>query len=318
MIKPISLLILSLSAFFVIPVSSAESYLVMEAHSGRVLLASHSEIKRPVASLTKVATAKVVLDWAKASGSSLATLAVVPNAALSMGGANPMGLNPGDRITLRDAIYSALLGSDNVAALTLADHVGRAMLAHQRRTGNPQLAFVTEMNHLAKALGMKRTRFVNSHGLDLAGRKGYSTAADMARLCVYAIRDTGFEFYVKQKSRQIYVHRNDGRKLAYKVANTNTLLGKQGINGIKTGLTTAAGQCLAVNSHKSPLVKKLGEGRTQIRKRDLIVVVLGSVDRFGRTRQLVAQGWAGYDQWAAQGFPQSAKKREFLVVPQLP
>ena len=101
------------------------------------------------------------------------------------------------------------------------------------------------------------------------------------------------------------------------MANTNTLLGKQGINGIKTGFSSTAGQCLAVNSHRSAIVKKLGEGRTQIRKRDLIVVVLGSADRFGRTRQLVAQGWAGYDQWAAQGFVQSAQKREFIVVPKL-
>lgn len=315
--KPIFLLILSISAFCAIPAFSAESYLVMEAHSSRVLVASNSETKRPVASLTKIATAKVVLDWAKASGSSLATQATVPNSAINVGGANPMGLRPGDRISLRDAIYSTLLGSDNVSALTLADHVGRAILSHRRRGGDPQTTFVKEMNHLAKALGMKRTNFVNPHGLDLGGRKGYSTAADMARLCVYVMRDTGFEFYVKQKSRQIYVHSRDGRKLGYKVANTNTLLGKQGINGIKTGFSSTAGQCLAVNSHRSAIVKKLGEGRTQIRKRDLIVVVLGSADRFGRTRQLVAQGWAGYDQWAAQGFVQSAQKREFIVVPKL-
>jgi len=88
-----------------VKLSQAESYLVMEAHSARVFLASNPEAKRPVASLTKIATAKVVLDWAKASGSNLAAQAVVPNTALSLGGANPMGLRPGDRITLRDAIY---------------------------------------------------------------------------------------------------------------------------------------------------------------------------------------------------------------------
>jgi len=302
----------------IMSISAAESYLVMEAHSARVLLAANSETKRPVASLTKVATAKVVLDWAKASGSSLAAQATVPNSALSIGGPNPMGLRPGDRISLRDAIYSALLGSDNVCAHTLADYVGRALLTHRRRQGDPQKAFVAEMNQLAKALGMKRTRFANPHGLDLAGKKGYSTAADIARLCVYAMRDTGFEFYVKQTNRKIAVFSADGRSLSYNVRNTNQLLGKQGVNGIKTGMTAAAGQCLAVNSHKSPLVKKLAGNRSQIRKRDLIVVILGSADRFARARQLVPQGWAGYDQWAAQGFPQSTNKREFLIVPKLP
>ena len=316
--KRIFLHILSILAIASTSVIAAESYLVMEAHSSRVLLAANPEAKRPVASLTKIAAAKVVLDWAKASGSSLATQAVVPNTALHGGGPNPMGLKPGDRISLRDAIYSALLGSDNVSTLTLADHVGRALLAHRRRGGDPQVAFTTEMNRLAKALGMKNTRFVNANGIDVAGRKGYSSAADIARLCVYAMRDTGFEFYVKQKSRQISVVSADGRKLSYQVKNTNQLLGVQRVNGIKTGLRPAAGQCLAINSHKSPLVKKLANGQSEVRKRDLVVVILGSEDRFGRARQLINQGWAGYDQWAAQGFPQSAKKREFIVVPQLP
>ena len=309
------LLILSFLATFSTWAYSAESYLVMEANSARVLLAANSETKRPVASLTKIATAKVVLDWAKASGSSLAAQAIVPNDALSLGGANPMGLRPGDRISLRDAIYSMLLGSDHVSAVTLSDYVGRALLIHRRRSGDPKTAFVSEMNNLAKGLGMKRTRFVSPHGLDLAGRKGYSTAADMARLSVYAMRDTGFVFYVKQRSRQIFITRSTGQKQGFKVGNTNTLLGKQGINGIKTGLSNTAGQCIAVNSHKSPLVKKLGGGKSQIRERDLIVIVLGSSDRFGRARQLVAQGWAGYDQWAAQGYTQSTTKREFILVP---
>lgn len=316
--KHLFLHILSILVIGSVSASAAESYLVMEAHSARVLLAANPEAKRPVASLTKIAATKVVLDWAKASGSSLATKAVVPNAALSIGGPNPMNLKPGDRISLRDAIYSSLLGSDNVSTLTLADHVGKALLAHRRRGGDPQVAFVTEMNRLAKALKMKNTRFVSAHGLDLPGKRAYSSAADIARLCVYAIRDSGFEFYVKQKSRQISVQSVDGRTLSYRVKNTNQLLGKQGINGIKTGLTAAAGQCLAINSHKSPLVNKLSEGRSQVRKRDLIVVILGSEDRFGRARQLVTQGWAGYDQWAAQGYPQSKNNREFIVVPTLP
>ncbi|MBK1830928.1 D-alanyl-D-alanine carboxypeptidase [Verrucomicrobiaceae bacterium R5-34] len=318
MIKHLHLLILGFAAMATSLLSAAESYLVMEAHSGRVLLAHNSEAKRPVASLTKIATAKVLLDWAEASNASLATLAVVPNSAMAPGGANPMGLAPGDRISLRDAAYSALLGSDNVAAMTIADHVGRALLAHRRRTGDPQEAFVAEMNQLAKALGMKRTRFANPHGLELPRQRAYSSAADIARLCVYAMRDTGFQFYVKQKTRQISVTKSDGRHLSYEVANTNTLLGKQGVNGIKTGLTTAAGQCLATNSHRSPVVTKLDATRSQIRKRDLIVVVLGSADRFGRTSQLIPQGWAAYDAWAAQGYIQSAHKREFIIVPKLP
>ncbi len=296
---------------------AAESYLVMEAHSSRVLLAANSEQKRPVASLTKVATAKVVLDWAKLSQTSLSTMAVVPVSAVTFGGPNPMALRPGDRISLRDALYSALLGSDNIAAHVLADHVGRALLARRQRAGDPLKTFVAEMNELAKALGMRRTRFATAHGLDLPRQKGYSTAADMARLCVHAMRDIGFSFYVKQGERSVSVTSVDGRSTSYKISNTNALLGQLGINGVKTGLTAAAGQCIAVNAHRSPLVKKIDETRSHIRKRDLVVVVLGSADRIGRAKQLINESWPLYDQWSAAGYPVSPKGRELIVVPTL-
>jgi len=299
------------------PIMAAESYLVMEAHSGRVLLAVDPEKKRPVASLTKIATSKVVLDWAKVSQTGLSAMASVPQSALTFGAPNPMGLRAGDRISLRDALYSARLGSDNIAAQTLSDHVGRALLARRQHNGDPQKVFVSEMNKLAKALGMRRTRFSTAHGLDLPGKKGYSTASDMARLSVHAMRDIGFTFYVKQKSRTITVIGIDGRKRSFKVANTNPLLGNMGINGIKTGLTTAAGQCIAVNAHRSQIVKKISATRSQVRKRDLVVVVLGSTDRIGRAKQLITQAWPLYDQWAAAGYQVSPKGKELIVVPKL-
>ena len=108
-----------------------------------------------------------------------------------------------------------------------------------------------------------------------------------------------------------------GQHRSYTVRNTNQLLSQMGINGIKTGLNTTSGQCLAVNSHRSPLVTKLDDGRAKIRKRDLVVVVLGSADRFGQTKQLVDQGWSAYEQWGATGYTVSEQKREYLVVPQL-
>jgi len=296
---------------------ASESYLAMEANSGRVLLAANSEKKRPVASLNKIATAKVVLDWAGLSQTSLSSYVTIPQSVLSVEGGNPMGLRPGDRIQLRDALYSTLLGSDNIAAHALADHVGRSVLARRRKTGDPQKAFVYEMNQLAKALGMRRTRFSTPHSLDRGYRKGYSTASDMARLSVHVMRDVGFGFYVKQKTRSVTVTDPDGSKRSFEVKNTNSLIGELGVNGIKTGLTPASGQCIAVNAHRSPIVKKIDDTRSQIRKRDLVIVILGSHDRIGRAKQLITQAWPLYDQWVAEGYPVSPKAKELLVVPQL-
>ena len=316
--KFILITVILISSLMLPSLRAAESYIVMEAHSGRVLLANDPEKKRPVASLTKVATAKVVLDWAKVSRTDLATLIMVPQSALSIGGPNPLALAVGDQISLRDALYSSLLGSDNITAYALAEHVGRALLSQRQRSGDPQQTFVKEMNHLANALGMKRTKFSNPYGLDLPRSRGYSTASDIARLSVHAMRDTGFAFYVKQKSREIDVIRVHGQKLSYKVSNTNTILSELGINGVKTGSTAAAGQCIVVNSHRSPLVKKLVNNGSQVRNRDLIVVILScDSDRMLRSKQLISQSWPLYDDWAAKGYVVSPEAQELIVVPRL-
>lgn len=299
--------------FLISPVFAQESYVAVEAHSGKVLLELNSDTKRPVASLTKIATAMVVLDWSKLSGSSMGSMAVVPPEAAYLGGSNPMGLVAGDRIALRDAMYSMLLGSDNIAAHTLADHVGRSIIS---RSGgrNPVSVFVGEMNNLARAIGMSRTKFANPHGMDTAREKGVSTARDMARLGIYAMRNTGMQYYTKQRSRSIGFYRGNARQ-GFKIQNTHELVGANGVNGIKTGTTVLAGPCLATSVVKPNIVQKLPNGNTRLTPRNLIIITLGSPDRVGRTRALMNQGWVSYDAWTQQGSLVADQARELLVIP---
>jgi len=292
-----------------------ESIMVMEAHSGKVLLAYNSTRRQPVASLTKMATAAVALDWAAASGNDIAQVRLsVPASVALVGGPNPMNLKPGDRIILRDALYAMMLSSDNLAALTVANHVGQQLLVSRAKRGEPVREFVDEMNRLAKGLGMKDTRFGNPHGLEREGVKAYSTAADMARLSVYAMRLNPLSFIVRQPSRSISVEGVEGTR-TYTARNTNELLGKGGVLGIKTGTTNAAGPCLATSVHRDPLVRQKLDGTKGVTPRRLIVVVLNSPDRFGRTRSLIARGWATYDSWLAAGAPVNDAKRELIKVP---
>lgn len=299
------------------PAQSKEAFMVVEAHSGRILMAQAALDRKPVASLTKVATAMVVLDWAKATKTDLGAMVFVPPSAATLGGANPMGLRPGDQISIRNALYSALLGSDNISAQTLASFVGSALLHARGKAGEPVEAFVQEMNKLAKGLGMKKTKFANPHGMDLPRQRGTSTAADMTKLCVYAMRNSGFAFFVKQKSRKVTFERV-GQTKTFNVQTTNKILGQENINGIKTGMTRLAGQCLATSSERKPLVRKLPDGSSRLTPRRLICVVLASPDRFARTTGLVKQGWAYYDQWIQSGALVQDQEREFLVVPQQP
>ncbi|OYV06468.1 MAG: hypothetical protein CFE26_06095 [Verrucomicrobiales bacterium VVV1] len=291
-----------------------ESVMVLEAWSGKVLIASNATAKRPVASLTKIATGAVIVDWANATQTDLGTaMLTVPNSIVQIGGPNPMKLQPGERISLRDALYSALLGSDNLAAQALADHVGRDFLSRRGGSGDPVAAFVGEMNKLAKALGMSSTRYVNPHGLELGGPQGFSTAADVARISVYAMRRNAFSFIVRQKDRRVTVTGATGNR-SYTVKTTNELIGEEGILGVKTGTTAAAGPCVSVCMEREPLVRKKPDGSKGVTPRRIIAVVLNNPDRFGRARSLISQGWGIYDPWLASGAPVQDPKRELIKV----
>ena len=296
-------------------VRAQESIMVVEAHSGKILIAANASAKRPIASLNKIATGTVAVDWATATGADLGTLHItVPQTVTLVGGPNPMNLQPGDRISMRDALYSALLGSDNLAALTVADHVGREILTRRGKNGDPVGEFVGEMNRLAKALGMTQTRFANPHGIERPGAKAFSTAADVARLSIYAMRRNAFSFIVRQPDRQISVHGMGGDR-SYRIRNSNELIGEPGILGVKTGTTTAAGPCLSVCMERNPLVRQKPDGSKGATPRRLIVVVLNNPDRFNRARGLIRQGWAVYDPWLDAGAPVQDKRREILSVP---
>jgi len=278
------------------------AYVIIDAQTGFVLEQVDGKDKRQVGSLTKVATAMVVLDWAEKRAGDLNQIATIPPEAFVGTGENLIGFQPGDRITLRDLLYAALVQSDNVAAYTLANQVGIALQPVVPTAGNgtPVAIFVGQMNVLAKSLRMDRTRFVNPHGIDTGERSmPYSTASDLARLTRYGMNKAAFRFYVSQKERQISFNRGTQKK-AYMLRNTNELLGTNGVDGVKTGKTARAGDCLILSAHRESEIRKDGEHTSAV-PRNLIVVMLGSANRFGEGGQLLARGWQLYDQWAAGG-----------------
>ena len=285
------------------------AYVIVDQQTGWVLEQADERDKRQIGSLTKVATAMVVIDWSEKRGGDLNQVATIPPEAFVNTGENLIGFQPGDRISLRDLLYAALVQSDNVAAFTLAAHVGAALqgVVPDAGKGGPVATFVGQMNFLAKSLLMERTRFSNPHGIDTNVKPmPFSTAADLARLTRYAMNKPAFRFYVSQKERQIAFHRGTQQK-AYLLRNTNELLGTSGVDGVKTGKTARAGDCLILSSHREPEIQKMGE-RTKVTPRNLIIVMLGSANRFAEGGQLLARGWQLYDQWAAAGRMVNSKR----------
>jgi D-alanyl-D-alanine carboxypeptidase len=278
------------------------AYVIIDAQTGFVLDQVDARDKRQIGSLTKVATAMVVLDWSEKRGGDLNQVATIPPEAFAGTGENLIGFQPGDQITLRDLLYAALVQSDNVAAYTVASAVGTALqtVVPTASNGSPVATFVGQMNFLAKSLRMERTRFVNPHGIDTGQRSmPFSTAADLARLTRYAMNKPAFRFYVSQKERQISFNRGSQKK-AYMLRNTNELLGANGVDGVKTGKTARAGDCLILSAHREAEIQKQGE-HTKVTPRSLIIVMLGSANRFTEGGQLLARGWQLYEQWAAGG-----------------
>lgn len=282
------------------PSTKVDSYIVVDFYSKKILSAHQANTKRQVASLTKMATAMVTLDWAERTGSSLSQPATVPRSAATIGGANPMGMQPGDQISLREAIYASIIGSDNVAAHTLAAHVGRDLLARSGRGVDPVATFVNQMNSLISNQDATDTNFTNAHGMDHQGTPPYSTAADMARLAIYAMGKASFRYYASQKERKISYSR-DGKPRTFLMKNTNQLLGVDSIDGVKTGMTRKAGACLVTSAARPNSVIEEADGRTRVVPHRLVVVVLGSNDRFKASSALLARGWRNYDEWAAGG-----------------
>jgi D-alanyl-D-alanine carboxypeptidase (penicillin-binding protein 5/6) len=260
-----------------------------------------------IGSITKIATAMVVLDWAKARGEDLSQSATVPQTVNVLNSPNSIGLRAGDSITLRDALYAALLQSDNEAAETLAAHVG-AKLGGGKTEKDAVIFFVAQMNALARKLGMKGTRFLNPHGLDdLEKKLPYSTAGDVALLTNYAVSQTGFAFYTSQRERKIAWRTAGGESQSYLLKNTNELVGADGVDGVKTGTTRKAGACVVISSAKPPDSKQVGDEHVIIPRR-LTVVVLGAPSRFIVAKSLLARGWSLLDEWARAGRPMNVRK----------
>ena len=235
-----------------LPPLSAPAALLADSATGRVLGAVNATEPRAMASTTKIMTALLVLERANLSD----TVTVAPSA---LAGGSTMGLVAGETLTVEDLLWGLLVNSGNDAAVALAEHV----------SGSEQ-AFVELMNQRAAELGLSSTHFANPHGLDAPDH--FSSAADMWRLAELAMANPVFRTMVATSSHEAAGHQ---------LFTTNELLSAHpGADGIKTGTSDAAGQCLVASESQDGF-------RT-------VAVVLGSEDRYGDAATLFEYGKEHY------------------------
>ncbi len=284
------------------PAEAQASVIAVDLYNKKVHIASGLEVKRPVGGLAKIATALVALDWSDVTKVNLNVLATVSPNAIQISGFNGLNLQPGDQLTLRDLIYASMMTSDNLAATSLAEFVGGDILRRLGKGGDPIVEFVSQMNKLAAREGMKHTRFTNPHGFENSRTVPYSTAADMAKLTLYALTRAPFRFYTNQKTRDIVVFRA-GQRMKIPLQNTNSLLGVGNIDGVKTGNTPQSGGCVIISEERHGTVMKQADGRDAVFRHRMVAIVMGSAEPFSEAQNLLRNGWSTYDNWLSQGRP---------------
>ena len=204
-----------------LPPIAAAAYVVVDGDTGEALASLNADQPRPVASLGKLMTARLVLD-----AGPLEDTATVPPLQIA-GDESQAGLEPGDHVSRGELLQAMLVASANDAARTLAVDVA----------GNER-SFVRMMNAEAAAAGLDATRYANPVGVDDPAQ--HSSAADVARLAGDLMQDAAFRGIVAAESVRI-----NGSELPA----TNDLLGVyRGADGIKTGHTDEAGWCIAASA----------------------------------------------------------------------
>ena len=244
------------------PEVGAGSAVLVDLDSGQVLFELDRHERRPIASLTKIMTALLVVERA-----GLTDVVTVSEGAASeqVSGISGLGLEPGERIRVNELLYALLLQSANDAALALAEHVSGSVDA-----------FVDAMNARAEQLGMTRTMFASPNGLD---DSGYSSAGDLVRLTRAALRSRGFASVVATRFHTVESLDAEPRI----VQNRNVLLWLYpGAIGVKTGFTSPAGFCVVAGAQR-------GDER-------LLAVVLGEPgEPFSDAASLLNYGFEAFE-----------------------
>ena len=208
----------------------ADSAILVEASTGRIIWEKNPDALREPASMTKMLTCVLALEK------------LDPNKEIMMSREavfaedNTLSWATDDSISAHDMITAVLLVSENGGAIALAQAISGSTTQ-----------FADIMNDKAKELGCKNSNFANPNGLPDPNH--YSTASDMARIAVYCMKNPAFREIVG--TRRTSIHWTYPKDKWSELNNTNELLGKyKGANGIKTGWTKAAGGCLSSSAKR--------------------------------------------------------------------
>ena len=209
------------------PRINASSYLVMDYHSGRLVVNENADKRVEPASLTKIMTVYIAAKELAAGNIHLDDKVHVSEKAWRMTGSR-MFIEVNKQVTVEELLHGIIIQSGNDASVALAEYIA-----------GDEDVFAQLMNQQAKLLGMINTNFVNSTGLPHA--EHYTTANDLALLARSLIREYP-EIYAMHSLKEFIYN-------GIKQTNRNSMLWRdESVDGIKTGHTESAGYCLVASA----------------------------------------------------------------------
>ena len=239
--------------------NALSSEILIERDSLRVLYASNENIRRGIASTTKILTALCVLN-----NSALDKVVEITDEMVGIEGSS-VYLRRGEKYTVEQLLYGLMLRSGNDAATALAIS-----------TSGSIENFAKLMNDTALNAGAKNSSFCNPHGLD--DEEHYSTAYDLALITAVAMKNQEFEKIVNS---EYYSFNKIGTEEKIVWVNKNKLLKKgESFNGVKTGFTKKCGRCLVAAKKENGM--------------QLIAVALNVGPMFERCETLLNNGFKEY------------------------
>lgn len=268
-----------------LPVVHGEGAYLIDVQSGQTLFAKNPNEQLAPASTTKIMTGLLAIERGNLNDTVTASSTLLNNKLVY---GTQIYLEPGEKMSLKDLLYAMLLNSANDAAVTVAEHIG----------GNVS-KFVDLMNQRALEIGATRTHFVNPSGLTADGH--VTTAHDLALIARTAYQNPVFAQYVRTKN---YVIPRAKPDMPTQMVNENKLLWRDSeVDGIKTGYTAAAENCLVASATRNG--------------RQLIGVILKSPGREIYTDMQAMLDY-GYKQYADKIFKPAGSVLTSITVNQEP
>lgn len=259
---------------FVLP--TAHASIILDVDSGTILHYEEGRERRPIASLTKMMTALIVME--ELSFDDVVTITEeMRSVEGTVVGCPRSGycidtrLQVGEKITVRELMKATLMNSANDAATSLAIHMDGSVEQ-----------FAQRMNQRAREMGLTDSHFCTPSGLEIDGEQCFSSAYDIARVAGEALKYEEI-WEIMNLPSGTSISSVDG-KYTHNILNTNALLGKnENILGTKTGFTPNAGYCL------------LSVSESPNKKHRIISVVLDDPYRWGDIKDMANWAFSSYE-----------------------